>query len=122
MPGTCAFEQFVDAHYLAYSDSRFPDVRGKLGSAARKVREAVRDYVDESRKMNLVAPGFRPRPRKAVKLPKEEYANVMSAINNAYHARFEGKEKARIAIGDNLYTFEISDFGEYKITKKEPLA
>ena len=98
-----------------------PASSGKAAEAKDRIARTVRSYIDESRKMGLAAPGFRPRPRKAVELPRDEYASVMSAINNVYHVRFEGKSKARIAVGNHVYTFELHGFDEYKITRKEPL-
>ena len=52
---------------------------------------------------------------------KAEYASVMSAINESYKARFEGKVKGRIAVGNYSYSFEISGFNEYRITGRRYL-
>ena len=52
---------------------------------------------------------------------KAEYASVMSAINESYKARFEGKTKGRIAVGNYSYSFEISGFNEYRIAGRRHL-
>lgn len=58
-------------------------------------------------------------PRKYdVRLPKNEYAAVMSAINTNYHARFDGLDHGIIAVGDYIYRFRINEFGDYSITGK----
>ncbi len=85
----------------------------------RGVKRAVEKYAEAQRVFGLTAPGFSPRPRKTVQLPKAEYASVMSAINSSYHARYEGKRKGRIAVGNYRYTFEVSGFDEYRITGRE---
>lgn len=54
----------------------------------------------------------------SVKLSKAEYARVMSAINTNYYDRFNGKRQAVIAVGSYAYSFTISGFGEYSITRK----
>ena len=81
----------------------------------------MRDYADSQRVYGLTAPGFRPRPRKPLQLPKDEYAAVMSAINSSYHARFEGQSYGQIAVGDCLYSFEISDFDEYRVIERKAI-
>lgn len=86
-----------------------------------KIRASVREYIDAQRVFGLTAPGFSPYRRNTVQLPKAEYASVMSAINTNYKARFEGKTKGRIAVGNYAYTFEISEFNEYRITGRRRL-
>lgn len=86
-----------------------------------KIRASVREYIDAQRVFGLTAPGFSPRRRSTVQLPKAEYASVMSAINESYKARFEGKVKGRIAVGNYSYSFEISGFNEYRITGRRYL-
>lgn len=86
-----------------------------------KIRASVREYIDAQRVFGLTAPGFSPRRRSTVQLPKAEYASVMSAINESYKARFEGKTKGRIAVGNYSYSFEISGFNEYRIAGRRHL-
>lgn len=45
----------------------------------------------------------------------------MRTINDSYEARFEGKTKGRIAVGNHSYGFEISGFNEYRITGRRYL-
>lgn len=101
------------------------DPESALVSQARKtiekIRASVREYIDAQRVFGLTAPGFSPRRRSTVQLPKAEYASVMSAINESYKARFEGKVKGRIAVGNYSYSFEISGFNEYRITGRRYL-
>ena len=59
--------------------------------------------------------------RKTLHLPKKEYAEVNSAINNVFHTRFEGKSIGALAYGVNEYHFEIKEFGDYNIFAKRPL-
>ena len=92
-----------------------PAAEAARPSLWQRIKAAVKQYIDSQRVFGLVAPGFGPRRRKTVKLPKAEYASVMSAINSSYHARFEGKAKAKIAVGDYLYSFEIAGFDDYRI-------
>ena len=92
---------------------------GKVITELHRVKGAVEKYTEAQRVFGLTAPGFSPRPRKTVQLPKAEYASVVSAINSSYHARFEGQRKGRIAVGNYQYKFEISGFNEYRITGKE---
>lgn len=86
-----------------------------------KIRASVREYIDAQRVFGLTAPGFSPRRRSTVQLPKAEYASVMSAINGSCKARFEGKAKGRIAVGNYSYSFEIPGFNEYRITGRRHL-
>lgn len=59
--------------------------------------------------------------KKTLFLPKQEYAEVNSAINNVFHTRFEGKNIGSIAYGVNEYRFEIKEFGDYNIYAKTSL-
>lgn len=54
-------------------------------------------------------------------LPKKEYGRVVSAINNAYHARYEGEPAGIICVGDYRYSFKVNDFDDYVITKRQEL-
>ena len=98
-----------------------PSLVAQSRKTIEKIRASVREYIEAQRVFGLTAPGFSPHRRNTVKLPKAEYASVMSAINTNYKARFEGKTKGRIAVGDYAYTFEISEFNEYRITGRRRL-
>ncbi len=52
-------------------------------------------------------------------MTKTEYARVTHAINDAYHARFDGEDNGKIAVGDYAYTFRIVEFGEYEIVRRK---
>lgn len=61
--------------------------------------------------------------RKTLKLPKKEYAKVISEINTNYHSRYEGKKKGHLDLatkkGYFCYRFEIHGFDDYNIYDKE---
>lgn len=57
----------------------------------------------------------------SLNLPRDEFSAVVSAINNAYGARFSNKEESEIVVGSYLYHFEIIDFNEYRFTAKEEI-
>lgn len=61
------------------------------------------------------------RERKEVKLPKEEYAQVMHELNTNLTKDERKMKKITKAIGNYLYTVENHGFNDYKITKKENL-
>lgn len=61
------------------------------------------------------------RERKEVKLPKEEYAQVMHELNTNLSKDERKMKKITKAIGNYLYTVENHGFNDYKITKKENL-
>ena len=86
-----------------------------------KKKASVREYLDVQRVLGLTAPGFSPHRCSTVQLPKAECASVASAISTNYRARFEGKTKGGIAVGDSVHTFEISVFNEYRITGRRRL-
>ena len=117
LPSGTTYEQWKAGKAKAGIDSSVATSDVKP-SAWQRIKNAVKDYADAQRVYGLTAPGFRPRPRKTVQLPKDEYAAVMSAINSNYYARFEGKAKAKIAVGDYLYSFEVTDFDDYRIVGK----
>ena len=55
---------------------------------------------------------------RSVRLPRDEYAKVMSALNDMYHSRLAGKSKEYISIGEYTYEVAIHEFDEYTITDK----
>ena len=60
----------------------------------------------------------RTRKRKEKKLPKAEYARVMSELNTNLTKEERANGKTVRAIGDFVYTVECNDFSEYRITGK----
>ena len=58
-----------------------------------------------------------------VRLPKKEYASVMSAINANYASLHEGQTISQQIVdqddGAYLYSFLVGDFNEYRIIDKE---
>ena len=60
--------------------------------------------------------------KKTKSLPPKEYAKVVSAIDDVYHARYEGKERGIIQIaldsGYYTYSFEIGGYNNYNIYSK----
>ncbi len=60
-----------------------------------------------------------------LRLPKQEYAKVMSEINNIYHAKYKGKPICRHYTADETgyweYVFENHGFNNYNIFKKEEI-
>ena len=58
-----------------------------------------------------------------VRLPKKEYASVMSAINANYASLHEGQIISQQIVdqddGAYLYSFLVGDFNEYRIIDKE---
>lgn len=58
--------------------------------------------------------------RKPIKLGREEYARVMSAINTNY-SRFKNRRKGFIAIGNHVYYFYNNGFDDYVFYKKTHL-
>jgi capsid portal protein len=82
-----------------------------------------------SRKQNKPTPyTFSSKPpkgfmKKTYYLPDDEYAKVVSAIDDAYHIRYEGKERGLIQVplddGYHDYHFEISDYNNYNIYKRD---
>ena len=58
---------------------------------------------------------------KSLNMTKTEYARVTHAINDVYHARFDGRHSGKIAVGDYTYTFRFSEFGEYEFLGRESI-
>lgn len=60
-----------------------------------------------------------------ISLPKEEYAMVMSNINNYYYhvnkTKIKGNTIGYKAIGDYVYVFKIGKFNSQKIIAKLPI-
>ena len=56
--------------------------------------------------------------RRGKRLSKTEYARVMSSINNAYHANYEGTRADFVNCGNYEYEFKIKEFNEYTIIDK----
>lgn len=60
--------------------------------------------------------------KKEKHLPKAEYAKVVSAIDDAYHIRYEGKSRGIIEVtldnGYYRYSFEIRGYNDYNIYRK----
>ncbi len=58
-----------------------------------------------------------------VRLPKKEYASVMSAINGNYHKHHKGQTISQEIVdqedGAYLYSFLVDGFNEYRIIDKE---
>lgn len=50
-----------------------------------------------------------------VRLPKKEYARVMSEIAKDWHTKYEGRELCRIVFVNKTYYFENHSFGDYNI-------
>lgn len=61
---------------------------------------------------------IRKRTRKEVKLPKEEYARVMSELNTNLSKEERKKKHIMKAIGNHLYTVENNGFNNYRIVSK----
>ena len=98
-----------------------PAAEAARPSLWRRIKAAVKQYIDSQRVFGLVAPGFGPRRRKTVKLPKAEYARVQSAIATNYSKRFEGKYSGSMAVGDYVYRFEVEEKGVYRIVGKRKI-
>lgn len=58
-----------------------------------------------------------------VRLPKKEYATVISAINASYSSRHAGQIISQEIVdqddGAYLYSFLVNEFNEYRIIDKE---
>ena len=51
-------------------------------------------------------------------LEEDEYAALMSAINNRYKTHYQGKSHGLIDYGDYSYLFRVIEFDEYEFIKK----
>lgn len=51
----------------------------------------------------------------SVRLPKKEYAKVMSAISENWHVKYEGKKLCILRFVNKTYFFENRGFGDYNI-------
>lgn len=60
----------------------------------------------------------RNRERRELRLPKEEYAQVMSELNTHLTEEQRSKKYVQKAIGDYLYTIENNGFNDYRIIGK----
>lgn len=62
--------------------------------------------------------------RREIRLERREYAQVMSAINEQYHAKYAGSRgKSRGAfVGNYYYRFKNNGFKKYSIHAKMPIA
>lgn len=80
----------------------------KTGKNARKTGRAGRATNRSKGARHTCAP-------RQVWLEPDEYAMVMSALNNMYHARLKGRKQRDITIGEHTYTVLIHDFDEYTI-------
>lgn len=56
-----------------------------------------------------------------LRLKKSEYARVNTAINDVYHARYDGKSSGYIAVGNYSYRFKINEFGDYIFISKDEI-
>lgn len=61
------------------------------------------------------------RERKEVKLPKEEYAQVMHELNTNLTKEQRKKKTITKAIGNHIYKIENHGFNDYKITSKKEI-
>ena len=96
-------------------------IAGKARIELRRVKGAVEEYAEAQRVFGLTAPGFSPRPRKTVQLPKAEYARVQSEIATNYTRRFGNKSSGSMAVGDYIYRFEVEEPGVYRIVGKRKI-
>ena len=55
-------------------------------------------------------------------ITQEEYAKFLHYVNEAYHAKFEGKKFGQIFIDNIYYRFEIIEFNEYNIVYRKELS
>lgn len=110
--------------------------RGTDGNAFRRMQKAEQQEVWRAASKPQ---GNYPRPKQSralrasnldldkdfpeVRLPKKEYASVMSAINESYYARHVGQAISQEIVdqddGAYLYSFLVNDFNEYRIIDKE---
>ena len=60
----------------------------------------------------------RAKKAEAKRVSKAEYAEVTSAINTVYNARFKGEAKGFFYYGNCGYQFNINEFNDYEIIKK----
>ena len=64
-----------------------------------------------------------PYSRPRLELPKKEYGKVMHSINDRYESNYKGKSSGFISLagknGYSCYRFEIHDYNEYNIYRKD---
>ena len=120
LPSGTTYEQWKAGKAEAGTNSSVATSDAKP-SVWQRIKNAVKDYADAQRVYGLTAPGFRPRPRKTVQLPEDEYAAVMSAIGTNYNGRFKGKSGGSMAVGDYVYRFEVEEPGVYRIVGKRKI-
>lgn len=97
----------------AWEESKHPRKKngqfGEGGGSSEKVeKSSKRDKIDSSK-------------HKTVKLPKEEYAQVMHELNTNLTKEQRQKKQITRAIGNNIYTIENNGFNEYRIIDKYEL-
>ena len=107
-PGEVAFDLALDA--LSTFMPGGPAATRSLALAAKADKSA------RQKARVLSRDGIR-APRQ-IWLPADEYAMVMSALNNMYHVRLKGKKREYVSIGEHTYEVVIHDFDEYQITGK----
>ena len=85
---------------------------GKLIHYTKKdnnsIEQAVKDKYNKTRK-------------KPLRLPKEEYGEVVHEINNWYPGRYQNKKVITTDIGNYTYVVKINSFNDYEILNKTPI-
>lgn len=106
VPGGPAVTRSIALAAKAGRSAKFGKVAEEASKIAKRTKELLKD---ESGYIRL--PG-------KMRMSDAEYAIVNSNLNNMYHSRLKGKEKAEVAIGEYTYTVRVHDFDEYTITDR----
>lgn len=88
--------------------TRSLSLAAKAGRGSRKASATKKAVKKGNAGRNSQAP-------RQIWLNRQEYAIVMSALNNMYHTRLKGHGQRDIPIGDYVYTVVIHDFDNYTI-------
>ena len=89
--------------------------RQKWCIVQRNLKAMGQESKNSEKSLKAEQKGGKVRKRKSLPISKKERAKVTHAINDVYHARFDGKSNCVIHNGDYTYLFENHGFDSYNI-------
>lgn len=126
--------QFVVVDAKSYKEFKgyYKDITGQMtmnfeNGSSKRVRRSVQkinnkdtlENIDKSSKMKVDLQFFSSSKDYAtIRLPKDEYAHVMSEINTHMTEKERSQKVVTKAIGNHYYTFENNGFDNYRIIDK----